>query len=49
MANVKIVRATYLVIDGTTYKLIDEDVPNWRIFSDYNYKCIRNSWGNQYR
>ena len=29
MANVKIVRATYLVIDGTTYKLIDEDVPNW--------------------
>ena len=28
MANVKIVRATYLVIDGTTYKLIDEDVPN---------------------
>lgn len=29
MANVKIVRTTYLVIDGTTLKLIDEDVPNW--------------------
>ena len=29
MANVKIVKATYLVIDGTTLKLIDEDVPNW--------------------
>lgn len=29
MANVKIVRATYLVIDGIALKLIDEDVPNW--------------------
>lgn len=29
MANVKIVRANYLVIDGITYKLIDEDVPSW--------------------
>lgn len=29
MANVKIVQTTYLVIDGVTYKLIDEDVPKW--------------------
>lgn len=29
MAGVKIVRTAYLVIDGVSYKLIDEEVPDW--------------------
>lgn len=29
MADVRIVRTKYVTIDGVTYKLIDEEVPDW--------------------